>query len=124
MRDRQQLRNDIAGAILFGALPAGSPLPSAVVQGTYSGLNRGTVQIAYKELAAQNLVSTTVTGSVVNEAVSAPLALIKAATAICYDAASAGYDRERLLSLLWGAWNDMEMHEHERERAEMEDSRY
>ena len=124
MRDRQELRNDIAGGIIFGALPGGSTLLSAVVQGKISGLNRETVQKAHKELAAQNLVSTTVAGSVVNETVSAPLALIKAATAICYDAASAGFDRERLLYLLWGAWNDMEIHEHERERAEMEDLRY
>ena len=124
MRDRRQLRNDIAGAILFDSLPGGFALPSVMVQGKISGLNRGTVQIAYQELVAQNLVSTTVAGSIVNEAVSAPLALIKAATAICFDAASAGFDRERLLALLWGAWNDMETHEQERERAEMEDSRY
>lgn len=100
----EQIRSQIAGAILAGSLSRGDRLPPARTLADNLGIAVNTVIRAYRELAAAGLIASRRRhGTVVDSAQLAPAEVVAAATRLALRARAAGLSVEQTLDLLRAA---------------------
>jgi DNA-binding transcriptional regulator YhcF (GntR family) len=101
----EQVRRQIAGHIMSGALPDGSRLPTIQALAADLGLAGNTVGRAYKELEAAGLVRTRrrVGTVVIRARVDGEAALARSAAAYARDVVRAGLDETAAMDLVRAA---------------------